>query len=95
MGKKITVYLTDEEFEILLKAGEKLGTDSMSFVIKQSLKNAFGNSVLVTGGSIVEHEHGKVEASILSKGTMQEICKSILKKDEEKKSILKKEGVEQ
>lgn len=107
MGKKISVYLTDKEFQVLEKLLDHRKSDSVSKIVKTALLQMFSaDGFIIKEPTFLEHEggvHGKPSAVVFTRGATGEKTKAILKKEgvktldelwlkEEKKRIRKKEA---
>ena len=94
MGKKITVYLTDSEMEMLEKLCSDQPIPNQSRIIKKALKAMFDGGLLLKEGSIVEHS-GDAQAPVLITGGSKKEMQIILAKEELKKiNIVKSKEVE-
>ena len=89
MGKKITVYLTDKELEVLESLLERHDTNSMSRILKTALIEMFTRDGMMLKEDL-PHEKAPI---VFTKGTMDVVRKQIakdVKKDIKKAGGLKK-----
>ena len=88
MGRKITVYLTEHELKIMEALVTHYEADSVSQVVKNALAEMFSKDGLFLKEGVPDREK---RVTIVTKGASEPMKKYLIRKDLEKKAILKKE----